>query len=165
MHIDRIRRQLLLGALAGTLPWLPAAALAQGLLEDLAVAVANDRADEVRRLLARGMDPDSVDANGETMLCIAARSGSVRATQLLLEAKAKPDKPNRWNAEGEPTIYVSSDPGLALLESGRHPSDLEDGLRLFTMELHIRRRSTCATDAFGRHSRSRMTTTGSLTES
>ena len=47
------------------------------------------------------------------------------------------DKPNRWNAEGEPTIYVSSDPGLALLESGRHPSDLEDGLRLFTMELHI----------------------------
>jgi RES domain-containing protein len=47
------------------------------------------------------------------------------------------DKPNRWNVEGEPTIYVSGDPGLALIESGRHPSDLEDGLRLFDMDLRI----------------------------
>ena len=47
------------------------------------------------------------------------------------------DKPNRWNAEDEPTIYVSGDPGLALVESGRHPSDLEDGLRIFDMQLRI----------------------------
>jgi RES domain-containing protein len=49
------------------------------------------------------------------------------------------DKPNRWNAEGEPTIYVSGDPGLALVESGRHPSDLEDGLRMFDMQLDLPR--------------------------
>ena len=49
------------------------------------------------------------------------------------------DKPNRWNAEGEPTIYVSADPGLAVIESGRHPSDLEDGLRIFDMALRIPR--------------------------
>ena len=97
MRIDRIPCLFVLGALAWALSSLPVAALAQGLLDDLAVAVANDRTDEVRRLLARGMDPDSVDANGETMLCIAARSGSVGAAQLLLDAKAKPDKPNRWN--------------------------------------------------------------------
>ena len=49
------------------------------------------------------------------------------------------DKPNRWNAEGEPTIYVSGDPGLALIECGRHPSDLGDGVRLFEMDLRIPR--------------------------
>jgi len=49
------------------------------------------------------------------------------------------DKPNRWNAEGEPTIYVSGDPGLALVECGRHPSDLEDGVKLFEMDLRISR--------------------------
>ena len=97
MHNDRVLRLLILGALAWATSLLSFAALAQGLLDDLAIAVANDRADEVRRLLARGMDPDSVEANGETMLCIAARSGSVNATKLLLDAKAKIDKPNRWN--------------------------------------------------------------------
>jgi len=49
------------------------------------------------------------------------------------------DKPNRWNTEGEPTIYVSGDPGLALIECGRHPSDLGDGVRLFEMDLRIPR--------------------------
>jgi RES domain-containing protein len=47
------------------------------------------------------------------------------------------DKPNRWNAEGEPTMYVSGDPGLALVESGRHATRLDDGLRLFEMHLQI----------------------------
>ena len=47
------------------------------------------------------------------------------------------DKQNRWNAEGEPTIYVSGDPGLALVESGRHEVDLEDGLRVFQVQLLI----------------------------
>jgi len=46
---------------------------AQGLLDDLAVAIASDRAEEVSRLVARGMDPNSVDEKGDTALCIAAR--------------------------------------------------------------------------------------------
>jgi RES domain-containing protein len=49
------------------------------------------------------------------------------------------DKPNRWNAEGEPTIYVSGDPGLALIECGRHPDDLEGTIRLFEVNLRIPR--------------------------
>ena len=49
------------------------------------------------------------------------------------------DKPNRWNAEGEPTIYVSGDPGLALIECGRHPADLDDGVRVFAVDLRIPR--------------------------
>ena len=49
------------------------------------------------------------------------------------------DHPNRWNAEGEPTIYVSCDPGLALVECGRHPGDLGDAVRLFEVHLRIPR--------------------------
>jgi len=69
---------------------------AEPLLDELAHAVENDRVDEVKRLLARGMDPDSVDAQGEPMLCIAARSGSARAAQALLAAKAHPNVANRF---------------------------------------------------------------------
>ena len=49
------------------------------------------------------------------------------------------DKPNRWNVQGEPTIYVSGDPGLALVECGRHPADLEPCVRLFEIDLRIPR--------------------------
>ena len=47
------------------------------------------------------------------------------------------DKQNRWNAEGEPTIYVSGDPGLALVEAGRHEVDLDERLRVFEVQLRI----------------------------
>jgi RES domain-containing protein len=47
------------------------------------------------------------------------------------------DKPNRWNIEGEPTVYLSSDPGLALVESGRHPDDLEEHIRLLEVDLSL----------------------------
>jgi RES domain-containing protein len=47
------------------------------------------------------------------------------------------DKPNRWNAKGEPTIYLSGDPALALIEAGRHPEDLEDRALLFEVDVLI----------------------------
>jgi RES domain-containing protein len=47
------------------------------------------------------------------------------------------DKPNRWSAEGEPTIYLSGDPALAFVESGRHPDDLEEGMRLVEVDVRI----------------------------
>jgi ankyrin repeat protein len=71
-----------------------APAAAQQVLEDLIVAVTNDRAADVRRLLARGMDPDTVDANGDPMLVLAARNGSAAALDALLAARARPDLPN-----------------------------------------------------------------------
>ena len=49
------------------------------------------------------------------------------------------DRPNRWNAVGEPTIYLSGDAALALIEAGRHPDDLEARSRLFQVDLHIPR--------------------------
>ena len=49
------------------------------------------------------------------------------------------DKPNRWNGEGVPTIYLSSDPALALIESGRHPDDLGAHSRLVEVDLDVAR--------------------------
>jgi RES domain-containing protein len=47
------------------------------------------------------------------------------------------DRPNRWNAEGEPTIYLSGDAALALVESGRHPDDLAARSRLIEVDLRL----------------------------
>src|SRR5689334_25229622 len=92
MSIDRVRRIALLALFAFvTLP-----ARAEPLLDTFAVAVENDRVDEVKRLLARGMDPDSVNAQGDTMLCLAARNGNVQTVQALLAAKARPELANRF---------------------------------------------------------------------
>jgi RES domain-containing protein len=49
------------------------------------------------------------------------------------------DKANRWNAEGEPTLYLSSDPALALLECARHPEDLKERSRLLEVAVRIPR--------------------------
>ena len=93
MSIDRTRRRIV-GGIA--LFALSPGAIAAPLLDELTQAVANDRVDEVKRLLARGMDADSVDANGETMLCIAAHNGYARTAQALLAAKAHPNVANRF---------------------------------------------------------------------
>lgn len=49
------------------------------------------------------------------------------------------DRRNRWNDEGQPTIYLSSDAGLALIESGRHPEDLKSRSNLLRVDLRLRR--------------------------
>ena len=69
---------------------------AQQLLDDYFIAVANDRASDVRAMLARGVDPNSVDANGDTGLIVAARAGSAATVDALLAAKADPERRNRW---------------------------------------------------------------------
>ena len=72
----------------------------------------------------------------------------VRATTWSCRGDALPsssavdlisDRPNRWNAEGVPTIYLSGDPALALVESGRHPDDLEGHSRLVAVDLDLPR--------------------------
>jgi RES domain-containing protein len=49
------------------------------------------------------------------------------------------DRPNRWNGEGQPTIYLSGDPGLALIEAGRHPEDLKRASHLLRLDLRLPR--------------------------
>jgi uncharacterized protein len=71
------------------------AATAQQIYDDLIFAVANDRADEVKRLIARGMDASSVDPNGDPLLFTAARNGYRATVDVLLAAKAKVNAKNR----------------------------------------------------------------------
>lgn len=79
---------------------------------------------------------------------LAALTRPVRATTWSCRGDEQPasnavdlisDKPNRWNGEDVPTIYLSSDPALALIESGRHPEDLEEHARLVEIDLDLAR--------------------------
>lgn len=125
MSIEFRRRAMLAFLAVVALP-----VLAEPLLDTLRVAVENDRADEVKRLLARGMDPDSVDAQGEPMLCIAARNGNVKTVQVLLAGKAHPNLANRYGdtplmlaaLKGDlPTVRALQAGGAALNKSGWTP--------------------------------------------
>jgi len=68
----------------------------QGLYDRFIDAVVTDRSGAVRDMLARGMDPNTVDPNGDPVLLIAARSGWETTLDLLLNAGAKVDAPNRF---------------------------------------------------------------------
>ncbi len=71
-------------------------ARAQGALDDFMIAVANDRAPQVRAMLQRGIDPNSVDAAGDPALLIAARAGNVATVDVLLDARANVDARSRF---------------------------------------------------------------------
>jgi hypothetical protein len=60
----------IVGASALSLP-----ARAQQLYDDFVLAIENDRAEEVKRMLARGMDPNTVTRDGDPVLLSAARAG------------------------------------------------------------------------------------------
>jgi len=93
---------LVVSALVVAVAW-PAAA--QPLYDDLVFAVTNDRAEQARGLLARGLDPDSVDPNGDPMLVIAARAGNAATVDVLLAGRAKVNARNRY---GDTAIMVAA---------------------------------------------------------
>jgi RES domain-containing protein len=66
-------------------------------------------------------------------VCRPDGAPSARALDLIS------DRANRWNADGEPTIYVSGDAALAMVEAGRHPEDLTASMRLFRIDLRLER--------------------------
>jgi ankyrin repeat protein len=68
-------------------------------------SVAIDRSDDVAAILARGMDPNTVDPNGEPVLVVAARAGWIPTTDLLLKAGAKVDAKNSF---GDTAIMVAA---------------------------------------------------------
>jgi RES domain-containing protein len=81
---------------------------------------------------------------GTTWACRGGELASSSAVDLIS------DKPNRWNGEGEPTIYLSGDPALALVESGRHPDDFEAHSRLVEVDLDMPRMIDLRDDAVRR---------------
>ena len=65
-------------------------------VDDFALAAFNDRDDEVRLMLSRGMDPGTVCPDGTPVLATAAREGSEKVVDVLLAAGAKVDQPNTY---------------------------------------------------------------------
>ena len=93
MRIDR--RTAVLALLAFALA-CARPAFGQALLDDFFVAVANDRGSQVRELVARGIDANSVDRNGDPAIVVAARGGNPSSVEALLAAGAKPDQRNKF---------------------------------------------------------------------
>lgn len=56
--------------------------------DDYIFAISNDRVSQVKELLAKGVDPNTVSPNGEPVLLIAARAGYTGTVDALLAAKA-----------------------------------------------------------------------------
>jgi uncharacterized protein len=65
------------------------AAFAQTALESFNKAVETDDARELKKWVAKGVDPNSQDARGDHALVVAARAGALSTVRALVEAKAK----------------------------------------------------------------------------
>src|ERR1700694_154268 len=95
-----IRVALLAGAIFTLQP-----AFGQALYERFVKAVAMDRSDEVSSLLARGVDPNTVDPEGNPALVVAARAGFEPTVDALLRAGAKVNGRNQY---GDSAIMVAA---------------------------------------------------------
>src|SRR5436190_3107296 len=80
-------------------------ARAQQTLEDFFVFIENDRVADVKSLLARGVDPDSVNKNGDPAILAAARAGSAGTLDLLLATKVNVNARNRY---GDTALMVAA---------------------------------------------------------
>jgi len=76
-----------------------------GSYEDLFTAITRDDATAMRSLLARGMDPNTLDPNGQTAMFVALRSESLKAADALMAGK--PDI-NAVNDKGESALMMAA---------------------------------------------------------
>jgi len=81
-----------------------------GTYEDLIRAVDENKLADMAELLAKGADPNTPDAQGNTLLMIAVLKESTGLVKLLLDAGAKPNLRNR---HGDSAIMLASHQGLA----------------------------------------------------
>jgi uncharacterized protein len=80
-------------------------ALAQGPLEDLLWAARKDDVATVRVMLQRGMDVDTSDPQGNTLLITASAEGYFDLAKMLLDARAKAGS---RNAYGDSALMLAS---------------------------------------------------------
>lgn len=66
-----------------------------GSYEDALDAAANGQSKALAELLARGIDPDTTDQNGNTLLILAARDGYAATVEVLLKFRANPLQRNQ----------------------------------------------------------------------
>lgn len=68
-----------------------------GAHENILAAVREDRTEEVVGLLRQGMDPDTSDAAGTTLLMTASANGNLALIEVLLRVRANAMKRNKFN--------------------------------------------------------------------
>ncbi|MFF5976308.1 HEAT repeat domain-containing protein [Streptomyces sp. NPDC012769] len=98
--------------------------------ERLVAAVGTGDADEVRRLLEAGADPDTAGEDGLPVLCAAVTAYDAAVTELLVDHGADPDRPlpdgttplSRAVEGGSPAVFhaaLDRDPGERLPRAER----------------------------------------------
>lgn len=98
---------------------IPKAGFSQALEDSLRAALDGDLV-TVQKLLERGNSPDSSDADGNTLLMLAARSGHLKTVEFLVARKASV---NRKSKVGDTALMAASlkghiDVARLLLENG-----------------------------------------------
>jgi uncharacterized protein len=76
-----------------------------GVHNDIVVAAREDRTEKVIDYLRQGMDPDTSDAAGTTLLMTAAANGNVRLVESLLRLRANILKNNKY---GESALALAA---------------------------------------------------------
>lgn len=93
--------RLLLLALA----WTVSGGAVAGVYEDILVAARENRTEVVMDLLSRGMDPNTSDAAGTTLLMFAAGNGNQELLEFLLKSRANILKQNKY---GDTAVGVAA---------------------------------------------------------
>lgn len=116
MQFNKIVRGIATTALLAHFTLMPtvgqAQAQPQSLYDRFIESVAIDRSGDVAAMLARGVDPNTVDPNADPVLLVAARAGFNPTVDLLLRAGAKVDAKNRF---GDTAIMAAALGGHLLI--------------------------------------------------
>lgn len=78
---------------------------AQSAYDDIQSAVKNGNAALIRQLLAKGVDVDSTDREGTTLLITAASEGKLESVRALVDGRAKLNTANQF---GETALMMAS---------------------------------------------------------
>jgi uncharacterized protein len=84
---------------------LPAARAADDPLSDLMIAIDIGDLQKVKNLLSRGMEVETADEMGNTLLIRASRVGNIKIVEFLLQADAKV---NARNAFGDSALMLAA---------------------------------------------------------
>jgi ankyrin repeat protein len=88
-----MRKQLILWIAAALIASFPVRA---GVYDDILLAANDGRTDEVVGLLRRGLDVNTTDRDGSTLMMIAARTGNPDLTEFLLNNRGSLERRNRF---------------------------------------------------------------------
>lgn len=95
-------------ALMAAALWAPQAHA--GVYDEILAAANQEDTEKVIGLLRRGMDVNTSDPQGNTLLMIAARSNNMNLVKFLLDNRANPLKRNRY---GDTAMMLAALPGYA----------------------------------------------------